>query len=636
MFDLFRSREKTVRILLGGLLLIVALSMLVYLIPGAGVPTANREGTVVAEIGSDQVTVRDVQRLVQERLRNRLTPDMVQFMIPQLIDQMISDEAVAYEAKRLGYEVSDADLASVLRSMPNLGTLPADQYRMAVEQMGYSVPEFEETVRKNSYLMYLENLALEGIIVTPQEVEKEFKRRNEKIALEYIAFDPQKIKAEIKPTPQQLQDYFTRNHNFFTTPETRAFQLIIADPAKVAASINVAEPQLQAYYDSHKDEFRTPERVNARHILFDTRNKSKEEVAKIKAQAEQVLKQIKGGGDFAELAKKWSDDPGSKAKGGDLGWVLRGQMVKNFEATTFSLKPKEISDVITTEYGFHIIQVLEKQEPHLQTLAEVRGQIISDLQKNELNDRMQNLADQAHAELVKAPQNAEQIANQLGLSFVKVDKAAPGGPLPVVGFDKPTSDTIFALKKGEVSPEMQAANRLLMAVVTDVFPAHPAEFAEVEKQIHDRYQMDEANRLVAERSKKAADMLKANGGDLKAVAKSMGLEVKKADFFNRQGAAEGIGSANYFADAFNLPAGAAVGAVNVGTQTVVAKVSEKQEPDQAKLAQERNDIVQQLKAKKADERGLLFKEAVLQRLVKEGKVKIHRDVINRVLASYRG
>jgi hypothetical protein len=206
----------------------------------------------------------------------------------------------------------------------------------------------------------------------------------------------------------------------------------------------------------------------------------------------------------------------------------------------------------------------------------------------------------------------------------------------VVGFDKPTSDTIFALKKGEVSPEMQAANRLLMAVVTDVFPAHPAEFAEVEKQIHDRYQMDEANRLVAERSKKAADMLKANGGDLKAVAKSMGLEVKKADFFNRQGAAEGIGSANYFADAFNLPAGAAVGAVNVGTQTVVAKVSEKQEPDQAKLAQERNDIVQQLKAKKADERGLLFKEAVLQRLVKEGKVKIHRDVINRVLASYRG
>ena len=131
-------------------------------------------------------------------------------------------------------------------------------------------------------------------------------------------------------------------------------------------------PKFSEYYNSHKDQYRTPERVHARHILLSTTNKPKDEIPKIQAKAEDLLKQIRGGADFAQLAQKNSEDPGSAAKGGDLGWVVRGQMVKNFEDTVFALKPKEVSNVMTTEYGFHIIQVLEKEPARLRPLDEVK------------------------------------------------------------------------------------------------------------------------------------------------------------------------------------------------------------------------------------------------------------------------
>lgn len=637
MFNLFRSRDKAVRIMLGGLLLLVAFSMLIYLIPGAGVPSTSSRSEVVAEIGKDTLTTQDIQRILQDKIRSNHYPaEVLQFLVPQMIDQAISDRALVFEAKRLGFEVSDADLAYTIRSIPNMGSLPPDQYRNYVESMGRTVPQFEDDVRNNSYALRLQDVNLAGVVVTPQEVESEFNRINEKIKVEYIAFDPAKMKSDVKPTPQDLQTYFAHMRGTFTIPETRSFELVVAEPARIMATLEVGDAQLHEYYDSHRDQFRTPERVKVRHILLMTQGKPKDQVDKMKAKAEDLLKQIKGGGDFAALAKANSEDPGSKANGGDLGWVVRGQTVKNFETAAFSLKPGEISPVISTEYGFHILQVQEKQDARLQPFDEVKGALAVDIRKNSLNDRVQNLADQARAEIVKAPQSAEQIANKLGLTYVKVDKARSGAPLPVIGADKAAGEAIFAAKKGEVTPVMEAGNRLAIAIVDATFPSRPAEYAEVESQVHDGFINTEVVKLVADRSKEAAEMLKSNGGDIKAVAKKFGLEVKTSDFFSRQGAVEGIGSATYFSDAFTKPAGTVIGAVNVGSQTVVAKLLDKQAPDPAKLAQDRPAIITQIKGKKTDERDKLFQDSILNRLTEEHKIKIHKDVINRIVQSFRG
>jgi peptidyl-prolyl cis-trans isomerase D len=637
MFDLFRSRAKAVRIMLGAMLTMVALSMLVYLIPGAGMPVGSADDQVVAEIGKEAVTVPEVDQQIRNVLGNRQLPaDLMASYIPQIVDQAISDRAVAYEAQQLGFQVTDQELAKTLRSL-QFGNLPPDQYRQYVEQqMGMSVQDFENNVRLKNYQDAIQMVALEGIIVTPAEVEAQYHKQNDKLKLDYIAFDPTKLAADVKPSAEDLKAYFDKNRNLFVVPEARDVQLVIADQAKVAASIQVSDAQIQNYYNSHKDQYRTPERVHARHILLSTTNKPKDEIPKIQAKAEDLLKQIRAGADFAKLAEKNSDDPGSASKGGDLGWVVRGQMVKNFEDTVFSLKPKEVSNVVTTEYGFHIIQVLEKEPARLQPLDEVKDQIAATLRNQTVFDRMQNLTDQAHAELLKSPKDAQQIAQKLGLLFVTADKFSQGGTLPELGADAQTGAAIMSLKPGEVSQELQSGNKLAIAEVTAIYAAHPAEMSEVEAKVRKAYTENHAMDLAAEKSKKAADLLKQNGGDLKAAAKSVGMDVKTSDFFTRSGAIEGVGSASALGDVFDKPVGTIIGPIATGAgPTLLGKIVARQDADMSKLAQDRDSIVTQLKGQKAQQRVLLFQDSVLSALIRQGKIKKHQDVINRLIARYR-
>jgi len=638
MFDLFRSRQKAVRILLSVLLGMVALSMLVYLIPGAGSPTGNKNDQIVAEIGKQVLTVHDVEMDVQRAMKGRqLPPDLVQAVIPQRIEELTAERALAYEAQRLGFQITDKDLADNIRSLaPQIASLTPQQYRDYVEQqIGQSVPEFENNMRLGLYGNALEQVATEGAIATPEEVEAEYKRRNDKIKLDYLGFDPTKITAEVKPTPQDLKTYFDRNKGFFTVPESRNVQLIIADQSKVAEAIPVTDAQVQSYYNSHKDDFRTPERVKARHILVMTMDKPKDQIDKLKAKAEDLLKQVKAGGDFAKLAEKNSDDTSSAKNGGDLGWVVHGQMVPEFEKATFALKPGETSGLITTQYGLHIIQVLERESARLKPLEEVKADISKGIRNQLVSDRMQNLAEQARAELLKAPQNAQEIATKLNLQFVNIEKFKQGDPIPQAGSDPQIPVSIMSLQKGAVSEVLQAQDKLTVATVTAIIAPHPPDYSEIEAQIRTRFQQERSVQLVADRSKKAADMLKANGGDLKAVAKSMGLEVKSTDLFSRNGAAEGIGSGSYLGEAFDKPVGTAVGPINVGSQTIVGKIVEKAAADMSKLAEQRDSIVTQLKSKRRNERQALLRDSILTQLIQQGKVKIHKDVVNRLVARYR-
>jgi len=637
MFDLFRSQQTAVRILLGVLLGMVALSMLVYLIPGAGTPTGDRNDQVIAEIDKEPITIHDVELQIRNITQNRqISPDVVQVLVPQLIDQAIADRAMAYQAKKLGFKVSETDLANIIRSLGPISSLTPQQYKNFVEQQGFSVPEFENNVLLKAYQDSIQNIAMEGVIVTPAEVEAAYKQTNDRVKLEYIPFEAAKLGAELKPTTEELKQFFNERKGFFTMPETHDLQFIVVDPAKVADSIQIADSQVQSFYDSHKDQYRVPERVKVRHIMISTAGKPKEELPKLKAKAEDLLKQVKAGGDFSKLAEKNSDDTTSGKQGGDLGWIVRGQMqAADLETATFALKPNEISNLVTTQYGYDIVQVLEKEQARLRPLEEVRTEISNNLRTQVGVDRMQNLADQAHAELVKSPQSAEQIAKKLGMQFDKLDKWTPGGAIPQLGSDPQATAAVQALKKGEVSQVLQSGNKLAVAVVTNINPARAPDFSEVEARVRSGYAQDKGTTVVTEKAKKAAEMAKSNGGDLKAVAKSMGLEVKTTDLFTRNGAVEGLGGAAYLSEAFDKPVGAVLGPVFVGTQTIVGKVIEKQAGDMAKFAAEREGLLNQLKGKKSAERQTLLQDSILNTLIQQGKIKKHQDVINRLMSRYR-
>ncbi len=641
MFNLFRRRDKAVRYLLGGLLMLVAISMVVTLIPGFGSSGGRADDDIVADIGKDSVTAHEVQKTVQDALKQKQIPaEMAALYVPRVIEQLITDNALVYEAKRLGMNVTDEELATAIRSLlaryTGGGQPDKAIYERIINDQGMTIPEFESNVRKQMLLTRLQNIALEGVVVTPKEVESEYTRKNSKVKIQYMGFKAENFKAEVRIAPEAMQAYYNSNKEGYRVPEKKNLLLLVADQEKISAALQIPDDQLRAAYNSNKDHFRTPERVKARHILLQTTNKPPAEVDKIKAKALDVLKQVKNGGNFAELAKKYSDDPGSAVKGGDLGWVTRGQMVKNFENAAFSLKPNQISDLVTTEYGFHIVQVLDRQEAKLQPFEDVKAQLAAEMKKSAVFDRMQVSIDQARAALQKSPNDSAAIATQYGLEVVKADGIGAGAPILGLGQSPDLDAALATLKKGEVSPVVQfGASKLAVAEVADIAPSRIQSFAEVEPSIRQALTDTRSTEIATQKAAEAVKRVSA-GEQFEAVAKALHIEVKTPPDFTSEAAVEGLGSAVLFGDSLTKPVGSALGPIQAPGQTVVAKLLEKMPADMSQLASHREAIVLQLKQQKARERQELFYDSVLTELIREGKVKKHPQTIQRLINSYRG
>lgn len=638
MFDLFRSRAKTTRYLLGGLLILVALSMVVTLIPGYGTPGSS--DSVVAKIGNQTLTATEVQHRIQMAMRERSIPaDLAPVLLPPFINEMIADRAIEYEAERHGLAVTNAEVATTIRSLlPQLyqdGKFLGNQvYAAYLAQQNMTIEQFEAAVRRDMIKVKFQNLALEGMIVTPQEIEREYVGKNQKVKLNYIVLSADKYRSQVKVTPEDIQAYFKDHRGEFRLPEKRDAVMIVADQKTMEASVTVTDDQLRRIYNQDKDSFRVPERVHVRHILLKTMDKPADEVPKIQARAEDLLKQLKGSADFAELARKYSEDPGSATKGGDLGWITRGQTVANFEKAAFSLKPKEISNVIKTEYGFHIIQVLEKDTPRVKPFEEVKDTIASEQKRQMVVDRMQTLTDQARAQLVANPGQAQQIAQKLGLQFAAVNGWASGSPLPLVGSSREAQDAISTLGQGDISPVIQPSESSLAVIeVTSITPPREAELSEVEAQVREAVTTAKANQLLTEKLKATEAAMKSGG--LPAAARTAGVEVKSTDEFTRAGAAEGLGSPEAFPQAFSQPVGGTFGPVNLGGRYLFARIDSRTEPDPSKLAAQRDELVADVKSRKAKMRKELLDDGILEALSREGKLKIHQDVIDRIVAGYR-
>jgi peptidyl-prolyl cis-trans isomerase D len=640
MFNLFRSQEKGKKIMLSVLLGLVSLGMLMYLIPSGPSMGGTAAQSVVAEVAGEKITEDMVfRRLRQTFGQTQLPPSSMAAYVPILIQRMIEEMAVAKQADRMGFRVSEAEVGRQIRTDPNFVNLPPDQEANALQQMGYTVEEFVASYRKNAVENMLNTMAAMTVIVTPQEVEKMFRDANEKIKLQYIDFPVDKFKSGITVAPAELQTAYNRMKASYTIPESRNAQVILIDQDQVAATVKVPEAQLQAYYEAHKDDFRVKDRVKVRRILFDTVGKVPDEVAKIKAKAQDVLKQARAAGaDFAALAKKNSQDQATVDKGGDLGWMQREQLsaLGPFADVAFKLKPGEVSDLVTTQFGFDIIKVEEKEPSGLQPFDKVRDQIAPKISGQLVIDKMQTLAAQARADLMKAPQSGEQIASKLGLQFVKADDVLPEGVIAGVGASKELGTGIASLAKGQVSEAIQVSpTRLAIATVTQVNPPRVRPFAEVEAQVRESVIGQKSTEAVQQKAKQAADMLVINKGDIEAVAKSFGLEVKTSDPFNRNGSVAATMGASFFGDIFTKPIGATVGPINAGGQTVVAKLIERTEPDMKELAAQRDNILRNLKDKKLEERRMLFQDSVVYQFTKEGKIKYHKDVVDRMMSRYQ-
>jgi peptidyl-prolyl cis-trans isomerase D len=631
-----------VRILLGALLGVVALSMLTYLVPNYSNGSSSSSDLVVAEIGKETITLPDMQRMIQMTIRGRQLPaEILPTYIPQMVDQMVTERAMAMEAERLGFQVSDADVADLIRQtipslFPDGKFVGKETYAGMLAQQNMTIDQFEADLKRQVAITRFRDIAMEGTVVTPAEIEAAFRKKNEKIKVEWVKVTADKYKAESQPTAQDLRDFYNANAQRYTVPEKKNLTVLVADEAKMEAGLNVTDADLQRAYDQNKEAFRTPERVKARHILLKTSGKPAEDAA-VKTKGENLLKQIRAGGDFAKLAKENSEDPGSAANGGNLGdWITHGQMVQEFDKAIFQLKPGEISDLVKTQYGYHIVQTLEKQEAGMRSFAEVKAELGTQYKKQKANEMMQQASDKAQSALQKDPQHPEKVAADLNMQVVKVPNFMAGG---AIGDMMPSGDfdqAVTPLKKGEVSQPVTVNNKVVLAVVDDVVPGHPSSFEEVQNQIRDSIVANRSSAAVQKHATELVEKAKAMGGDLAKAAKSMGLDVKTSGDVDRSGSIEGLGTASYITEGFGRPDGTVFGPIGLPDGgTAVMKVISHSGADLSQLPAQRNAIRDEIKTQRARDRNTLFENGVKDMLIKQGKIKIHQDVINRLIANYR-
>jgi peptidyl-prolyl cis-trans isomerase D len=538
-------------------------------------------------------------------------------------------------------EVSEEELASAIQTyIPQLfqgGKFAGKEiYSAYLQQMNTTIPEFERDLRKQILLQRIESLALEGIIVTPVQVQDDFRKRNEKIKVAYFQLSPDKYKSQVAATPEEISASFAQNRATYTIPEKRDYLLFVIDQQKMAASLTINEADLRRAYTEQHERFRVPERVQIRHILLKTADKPQNEVQAIRKRIDDLLKQVKGGADFAALAQKNSDDTASAVKGGDIGWITRGQTVPEFEKAAFTLKPGQISDVITTVYGFHILKVEQKEPPHMRSFDEVRGDLQTEVQQVRASEKVQSLADQLRAALGRSAAEAGKIAEANDIKGVTVQKAALQDDLPGIGRNAQFSEAVSGLKKGGITPAVPiSASQLAVAQVLEVYPARPAELAEVLERVKSAVIDVKARKLLADKTKEADAKIKA-GEDLAAVAKALGADVKTTSTeFSRDGAAEGLGAAAQIEGAFSKQVGGIAGPFNLPGGTCFVKVLARTEADMERLAGQRESIVNSLKNQAGRDRRELFTDGLVDTLVKQKKIKIHDDNIKRLVSSYR-
>jgi len=641
MFDLFRSRDKSVRILLGVLLGLVALSMLVYLIPGGPGGSSAAGQNVVAVVGDSKITAQDLQRTVQQiQSRQQNMPKaLLALYIPSIVNQMIDAKAMAYKASQLGLQVSDQELADSIQSefTSQLGQqFNMNVYQQILAQQGMTVADFEKERREGMLAMRLEDLEAQALLVSDGEARAEYARKNEKIGLEYIAFTDKDFASKVNTDPAAVKAYFEKNRAEFRIPEKRDLDLIVGSVADFMQSANITDAELHKQYQDNLDNYRVPERVNVRHILIKTQGKPKDQWPQLKAKAEDILKQLQHGGNFAQLAKKDSEDPGSAEKGGELGWITRGQTVPNFDKAAFSLKPGELSGIVETEYGYHIIQVEQKEAGHVKPFDEVKPQLLAEAQKDAATANLKKAADDARAQIAKSPSQAEEIAAKHDLKFYKLNNVTSGESLPQVGTDQDLTTALFSTSKGGVSSvvNLDSQGKAAFGVVTNVSPAHPAQYAEVQKDVLQKYTAAESLRLAQEAAKNAAAQAR-KGESLQAIAKQHNLQVKTAAPFTIDGAAEGIGSATLFPEAFKDKVGDIVGPVAAQSDQFVCKVSQKIPADMTQYAKDKDSIIQSLTAKKRETQQGLFRDSVVSELKRGGKIKLNQDTINRIVSAFQ-
>jgi peptidyl-prolyl cis-trans isomerase D len=649
MIKFLQSGNKAAKYILAGFLLVLAASMVTYLIPGFTGDTSNTETGVVARVGGREIHREEIARLVQAQARGNQIPEFyLPIMRQQALKQLIQQAEIQYESERMGLKVSDQEFRDELQYgpyrqafFPGGKWIGADKYKEMLINGGTTVENFERDVRLDLMQRKLISMIGANATVPDSEVEQAYKDENTKVKIQYAVLKLDDITKTIKPTDTELKAFYDANLARYTNsiPEKRQIKYFLVSEKSIADKVTVDPGEIQRAYSANQEGYRVPARVKVRHILIEMPKPGpdgkvdQKAVDDARAKAMDVLKQAKATSDWTELAKKYSGDPGSKDKGGELGWLGKGQTVAEFDKVAFAQNKGQISDPVQTSFGFHIIQTEDKEDAHLKPLAEVKPVLEESLKQDKIKTELAKAS--ADAEATAQKQGLEKAASKYGAQVVESNPIGRTDALPGIGPQPPLMDAVFAATDKSGPQATQTPQATVVFEVTKIVPPRTPSFEEIKDRVANEFKSQRAAAVLSTKTREMADRAHAEH-DLAKAAKEAGATLKTSELVSRTQPVPDIGSMSGPANvAFTLKQGEISGSLNLGASQAVLQVMERQEPsmDGTEFAKQRDQLRERLSGQKRQQVVNQFVTDLGARLEKEGKVKINKTEMDNLSKS---
>ncbi len=649
MIRFLQTEGPIKKFVLGGILVLSIIGMTVYLIPtGSGSfiddLTGNVSQGVLAKVGDQEISTADVQRSAQQLGRQQFPKGYPEGIMPLLMQQaannLITQKAMLVEASRMGFQVTEDELRQQLQQggfgqalFPGGQFIGEDRYEDFVQQQfNMSVPQFEDALKSDLLIGKLRAAVEGGVTVSDSDIQKEYLRENTKVKFEYAVITADDVMKQIHPSDAELKAFWDKNKQNYanSVPEKRTARYVVIDANKVKEQTQVTPQELQSYYSQHLDEYRVPDQVNLSMILIKADPSDKKAMDAAHAKADDLLKQLKAGANFADLAKKNSQDPDSASKGGSLGWIQRGRIpIPEVEQAAFSLPKGEISPVIQSPLGFQIIKVDDKQSAHLKPLEEVKSEIEPVIAGQKASQKADTLARTVASQARTA--GLEKAIKDNGLELVNAGPFTRTDSLPGIGTAPDVMNALFTARADAAPDTVETPQGSVIYQVTNITPAATPTFDQIKDKVTEDYKNQQVGTLLLQRTQELTEKARSEH-DLKKAAKETGASLKTSDLVGPDSQVPDLGSMSGPGPsaAFDMKPGEIQGPISAGRNGAVIQLLDKQEPPLDQLAASRDRIREMLLEQKRNEFLEVFAANLREQMQKDGRIRINKQEMEQI------
>lgn len=604
-----------------------------------GMGGSSRSNPVVATVNDQAVTHKDFRRsyfkmleYYREEMKGNLDENMTRGIKQAALDNLIHRRLLVQKAQKEGLLVTDSEVRETIRNMAPFqvsGQFKEDIYQNFLNNNGYLPQEFEENMREDILVQKMDQLVKGSVAAADQEVKDLIYKMEEKVKLRYLLFTGDEFKNRVALKEEDIKSYFENNKEKFRTPEKRSAEYILASAKDFIDKARVADDEAEDYYYENIKEFQTQKEVRARHILVMFPNgknapPSEEEMEKTFKEAGAILDKVKNGEDFSRLARKYSADKGSAAKGGDLGFFRKGMMVKPFEEAAFSLKKGEVSGLVRSPFGYHIIRVEDIHEEKTESLEGAKNRVIEIIKKmkgtrrasRHLKKLLQDSGGQQNKlEIIAKEFDTEILKTSL---FSRTDKETSH-------LEKPSEviQEVFSLREGEISNPLEVTGGFYLFRIKDMVPSAIPSLKDVEKEVRSAVLEESAEKLCEEEVAKLQEKL-AGGKSLEKIGSRFGLQVKSSEPYNQDMLEAHFQFGRGEVENIFLKKAGETGSIKVLEKHYLYQIKEKEKPDASKFLVDKEKYVRVIMQGK---RNSIF-SAWLDDLKKEAKIEINESMID--------